>query len=328
MTPSFINRRQAYGVGLLLIGGVLGYILAFSQGKSTAPYNEMRSHSATSSFTNPLLLCDQGEELLSSKKSQPLKISIEALIEEEKAKGNVEYVSVYYRDLNNGPWIGINEKEKFYPSSLMKVPVLLYFYKKSETDSSLLARKLKATATSTYIQYFQPSQKVESGKLYTTGELVQRMIRYSDNNASDLLVSRMEKGALGAILTDLYIDLPTDKTSDYLRVKDYATFFRVLFNASYLNKENSEKALKLLSESEFDQGLKKYLPQETVVAHKFGEHQIPETGQSQVHDCGIVYYPNQPYVLCVMTRGREMDKMTNTIGLISKLVYASIQNSR
>jgi hypothetical protein len=51
--------------------------------------------------------------------------------------------------------------------------------------------------------------------------------------------------------------VPGVKTpEDFLSVKDMATFFRILYNASYLGRENSEYALKLLSQVDFNNGLR------------------------------------------------------------------------
>jgi len=41
----------------------------------------------------------------------------------------------------------------------------------------------------------------------------------------------------------------------------------------------------------------------------------------QLHDCGIVYYPQRPYVICVMTKGRDLDVLKNVIKGISEIVY-------
>jgi hypothetical protein len=40
-----------------------------------------------------------------------------------------------------------------------------------------------------------------------------------------------------------------------------------------------------------------------------------------MHDCGIVYAKNQPYVLCVMSRGKSFADLSDAIALISKTVY-------
>ena len=39
--------------------------------------------------------------------------------------GRIRDVSVYYRDLLDGPWFGINESVEYNPASMMKVPVMV-----------------------------------------------------------------------------------------------------------------------------------------------------------------------------------------------------------
>jgi len=99
----------------------------------------------------------------------------------------------------------------------------------------------------------------------------------------------------------------------------------MLYNASYLNKELSEKALQYLSEVDFKQGLVSGVPQGIVVAHKFGEKVFGSSAEiKQLHDCGIVYYPRHPYLLCVMTRGASFEYLDDTIRQISSLVYQEV----
>ncbi len=51
-------------------------------------------------------------------------------------------IGIYVRNLNNGPWFGINEDEKYSPASLMKVPILITFLKWIESDPNILTRKI------------------------------------------------------------------------------------------------------------------------------------------------------------------------------------------
>jgi beta-lactamase class A len=95
----------------------------------------------------------------------------------------------------------------------------------------------------------------------------------------------------------------------------------VLYYSTYLNKDYSEKALELLSNTEFTQGLVAPLPRSVTVAHKFGERALPD-GTNQLHDCGIVYYPGHPYLLCIMTKGPDFKDLTQAIQQISSKVYS------
>jgi hypothetical protein len=98
--------------------------------------------------------------------------------------------------------------------------------------------------------------------------------------------------------------------------KVYAGFFRVLFNSSYLSRDFSEATLNMLSQTEFNKGITAKLPSNIRVSHKFGIRE--ENGLKQLHDCGIVYYPKTPYLLCVITKGFDYDKMAAAIANISE----------
>jgi beta-lactamase class A len=107
---------------------------------------------------------------------------------------------------------------------------------------------------------------------------------------------------------------------DYLvRVKDYAGFFRILYNATYVSRTASEWILGALSESTFQKGIVAGVPRGTAIAHKFGERTIDDTTE-QLHDCGIVYGKN-PYIICVMSRGKAYEKLEDFISAISKTTY-------
>ncbi len=61
-----------------------------------------------------------------------------------------------------------------------------------------------------------------------------------------------------------------------------------------------------------------------IVAHKFGERSFLDKKTKQLHDCGIVYHPAKPYVLCVMTRGDDFDKLSAVLRSVSALVYQEV----
>ncbi len=59
------------------------------------------------------------------------------------------------------------------------------------------------------------------------------------------------------------------------------------------------------------------------VSHKFGEAGTGNV-ERQLHDCGIVYFPDHPYLACIMTRGKDTDELKKSIVDISRFIYEKI----
>jgi beta-lactamase class A len=279
-------------------------------------------------FINPLLECDASEA--SFLELKPFNDKINAVVADRTKSSAVNYISVYFRDLNNGPWFGVNEQETFSPASLLKVPLAMSYFKWSESDPSIMNRVYTFKADNTLPsveQFVKPSQVLENGKSYSVKELISRMLIYSDNYAQHVLVDNMNVDVFKKVYTDFGLQVPDAQNPDTLiSVKIYAGFFRVLFNASYLSKDDSEMILKLLASSDYKDGLVAGVPGGTPVAHKFGERGLMGTSARQLHDCGIVYYPGRPYLLCVMTRGTDYNALKDSIQNISSLVYSEVKN--
>ena len=107
--------------------------------------------------------------------------------------------------------------------------------------------------------------------------------------------------------------------------KTYASIFRVLYNSNFLGRGMSEYALELLTRSHFQGGIRRFIPEDIVIASKFGFNDEPEhrLRSAQLHECGIVYQPGAPYVICAMTRSHQstVDQMAEVIAEISRIVW-------
>ncbi len=286
----------------------------------TARFHEVRE---SGTFTNPLLECEP-DYSTSPPNVQNLVDKINKAIQEETAAGNTHMVAVYYRDLNDGPWIGINQDSDFSPASLLKVPLMIAYYKLAEQKPEVLNQSIvfdPKLYTSETEQNYKPLNPLVPGQGYTVEDLLERMITESDNQAKNMLLANINPDTLNSAYTDLGVPkLDPANAENFMSVKAYASFFRILYNASYLDKDHSEKALHTLARSDFKNGLVRGVPENIQVAHKMGER-VTEDGQKQLHDCGIVYYPLHPYLLCVMSRGSDFPELENSISKISSIVY-------
>jgi beta-lactamase class A len=282
-------------------------------------------HQGVGKFTNPLLECLGPEEQGPDAGLNLSKDDLSSFVDTIFKSGKVDLMSVYVRDLNNGPWISVNSEEKFLGASLLKVPVYISYIKWAEENPSILDEKIKYDKKLVdTIQYFKPSKEIEVGKTYTVEELLKYMIDESDNNAMQILVQKINLDRLYDTFEATGLGRPDISEPYSVDTKTYAGFFRILFNASYLTKNDSENALYILSQTEFNQGITALLPKNITVSHKFGI--ITENGVNQLHDCGIIYYPNHPYIACIMSRGGEFPDLANSIAKTSKFIYDHVSS--
>ncbi len=274
-------------------------------------------------YIRPLLFADRPCQ---SERLMPLKNQVETVINGYKMSGTINTASVYLRQLNQGEYISIGDQENYNPGSLLKVPELITFFKMNEKTPGLLDRKVTYSAPLNLAkQAYYLSKSIEVGKTYTIRELLYYMIAYSDNNATMLLNQRMDLNIFKKVFTDLGLPNPDMNSKDIpITAKDYSYFMRVLYNASYLNIEDSEFCTELLSHSDFVLGLVKGLPKDTKVAHKFGE--AGDGVNAHFSESGIVYIHNSPYLLTVMTKGKDNKTLPNVISDISKTVYEMINS--
>ncbi len=301
--------------------------------------------------SNPEYLCYESEfinrfaclkPVIKKTEYANMRESLETYISEKEESGAVSDVGIYFRDLKNGPTLGIHEYNEFISASLLKIPTLIVYLRLSEENPAILKESIviqeSAVDTIHAIQNIEPKEPIFANTSYTIEELLRHLIVYSDNTALVPLNDHLRTLVPDVdILLETFKELglmPDAVEGDYtLTVKRFSSVFHLLYNATYLSPEMSAKALEYLSQSAFTDGLVAGVPSTTPVAHKFGERTIesPEgigTTTNQLHDCGIVYYPQNPYLLCVMTKGPDFKNLSNTIKDISRMVYEEVDSRR
>lgn len=278
-------------------------------------------------FTSPLLDVELPEGIALSQEPISFKRKIIDYVGGQVKAGNVRDVSVYFRDLIDGPWFGVNENREFDAASMMKVPVMIAWLKRAENDPKILSKRLvyDGKLDFTTQQGIKPQKTILSGKFYTVDELLHYMMNYSDNNATSVLFGGLTQEELGAVLDGMDIDNHPLDGGNFITVHGYSGFFRILYNASFLNREMSEKALQLLSLQDFPQGMASGLPKGTIVAAKFGESGSGVMGEvRQLHEFGIIYHPNGAYILGIMAEGRDVTRLSEVIKMVSSMIYTEV----
>ncbi len=320
-----LSKKSFLFIGVFCAGILLGYFFPRQPHTDAFPSGELRV--GAGKYTNALLECEIAQDSIAVPKKNFSK-ELEEFAEELIASDSVADIAVYYRDLNNGPVISYGYSDSFAPASLLKVPLLIAYLYWSEQQAGLLDEVLffEKPFDVGYVQEFAPEDRIVVGRSYTVKELLERAVVYSDNQAYMLLYNHMPSRYYTDLFTLLGIDPSViEDPSKEMTVREYSSFFRILYNTSFLSFADSEYALSLLTQVRFADGLNKGVPKDISIAHKFGERKNAG-GMRQFHDCGIVYYPKYPYLLCVMTRGNDTQKLVTAIQEVSAFVYKEVDS--
>lgn len=259
-----------------------------------------------SSLIDPFRAFERQEDLIIN--IQPLR---EELITYE-AKGDV---SIYFEYLKTGANIAVQKDARFWPASLLKLPVAMAVAKLVEEgawdwDDTLILGEEDRDGE------FGALYKQPAGTKLSVEELVRRMLIDSDNTAYRLLFRKV--GA--EQINDIYAHTGLTKffsENGEIGAKRYSVLLRSLYTSSYLEPVNSEKLLSFLAESPFREYLGSGIPASVRFAHKHGLND----GKGVVLDAGIVYVPGRPYLLTVMVRTKDLEYAKSVMKKISELSY-------
>ena len=295
-------------IAVLLIGGIAGWFLQKQLNPKTTPVI-VRENNDQYTFVNPILFFKTSKTLYTAE-FQPLVNVLNQDIQNDTSSHKADQVSVYFNDLNDGHWTGVNENDLYEPSSMLKVITMMGALNIATADPSFLNNKLYYKGQDLLNQYYKPADNLSPG-YYSVQELIDEMIINSDNGADVTLLSDKD---INQQFQDIYktFSLPvasSSTTTDFMSPKSYSEVFRTLYNGTFFSPDLDNQILSLLTQTNFKSGLVAGLPSGTVVAHKFGENTVFASNGSvqyhELHDCGIVYYTNRPYLLCVMTKGQS-----------------------
>jgi beta-lactamase class A len=273
-------------------------------------------------YIRPIMFVDaecESDDLLG------LKQRISEIIQRYQANHDANSASFYLKKNDNNDWTSLNEEEEYMPGSLYKVPILIAILKMNEMNPGFLNMQVifnKKFDIERDVVY--NAKSIEFGKTYSIKELLTYMIQYSDNNATVLLHQHMKPEVYRKVFEDFGLKAPVANSQPVVSVKEYSYFMKAIYNAAYLNIDDSEYAAELLTLCNFKDGIVKGIPLRTPIAHKFGES--GDTSEKQLHESGIVYLDGNSYLLTIMTKGKDNKKLSELIAEISQAVYLEISS--
>jgi beta-lactamase class A len=237
-----------------------------------------------------------------------LKRSVEGMI-----RGFQGVAGVSVRNLRTGETLSIRGDEPFPTASLIKVAVLVTLLDEVRRGSVGLDERVSLIRRDRV-----PGSGIlfslDSGLQPTVGDLARMMISLSDNTATNLLLDKLNIRTVWAKMDSLGLPRTRIHSKVYLRIASVAPdssaryglgvttpsemvrLFSLLSEGRANGPALDSLALAMLRDNQDATKLVRWLPETVTAAHKTGE-----VDQAR-NDCGILYGPDAPVAICVMTR--------------------------
>lgn len=221
----------------------------------------------------------------------------------------------YFEYLPTGTSIGMNQNGDFALASLIKLPIIMAYYR---------MRDRMGLTDDPEVIIVEDDLDKDFGTLWKRGvgakirlsEAVRLAIVDSDNTAARIVARQVPDEDFEAVYDGLDIDLQMkDLGGAVIQAKQYSSIIKALYFSSVLPKEDSQTILDLMTKTKFMEKIPSALPKDIPVAHKVGI-----LGTALYSDCGIVYVPQRPYLLCVVSATDEKEA-TMRIRTVSKMIY-------
>ncbi|MCI0337095.1 MAG: class A beta-lactamase-related serine hydrolase [Acidobacteria bacterium] len=248
------------------------------------------------------------------------------ITEIEKVAGNLDGVmGVAIKDLTTGEEISINSQMTFPTGSSIKIPVLIELHKQAAegkfklTDQRRIERKDKVSGSGV-IQHFS-----DLASQLSLNDLAVLMIVLSDNTATNMLIDQVGMANVNSTLDQLglkqirlrrkMIDQAASARGDENTAtpREAMLLMERFYRGEVISKQLSEDVLKILKLRK-NSPLPRLLPANVEIANK------PGAIEGVACDWGIVFVPNRPYAIAVMTNYNG-DGADNAIANVSKLAY-------
>lgn len=243
--------------------------------------------------------------------------------------------SFYFEYLPNGVNIRDGDDNVAQAASLLKIPLIMDLYKLSEQG------KINLDTTTTVIpaeidtdpDWGNPTN-LKAGDTLTLRQAVKITLQYSDNTTLNVIKNRIDPLLDNTSDSFKNLDIALDFTNSTngtqqidVSSRSYSSILKCLYFSCFNTPVDSTQIIDYLVGSAEKNRLAAGVPSDIKVAHKVGSG-----GVGAQSDCGIIYYPQKPYLVCLMFFGISHGGQDNTatdpyFAHVSQLIYDYINKT-
>ena len=254
------------------------------------------------------IVCSASQLSATPTDTLPLRRELEALVRDYRG---VAGISV--RHLGTGESISIRGDETFPSASLIKVGVLVALLDEARKGTLRLDERVSMIARDR-VGGSGVLYHMASGLEPSLEDLAWLMITISDNTATNLILDKINVRTVWDKMESLGLPHTKIHSKTFLRATSVAMdssvkyglgvttpdetvrLFELLHQGRAVSPALDSLALRMLRANQDGAKLARWLPEDVAFAHKTGDVDASRS------DCGIIYGPDAPVAVCVMTR--------------------------
>ena len=276
-----------------------------------------------------IFACAQNSQTYPAQKQQVLWQKLAATIAD--IDQNLDGVlGVAIEDLTTGQTYFLRPDEVFPQASSIKIAVLAELYRQSQAQQGAKLADLYTVQASDMVPDSDIMLGLTPGVTRVTNrDLATMMVAVSDNAATNVLIDRVGMENVNRLMDTLglshtrlrrkMMDLKAanEGRENVSTPREMMTLLDGIYRGKMLNKDMTADFFKMLSTHK-DSFIPRELPPDLQIANKPGEL------EGVRNDSGIVFVPNRPYVICVMTTYLRSERPgEEAISRISAAVYST-----
>lgn len=229
-------------------------------------------------------------------------------------------------DLVTGETAGQDAKEMFPAASTIKLPLALYIMDEVAQGRARLDEPIPYQDSDWQDGAGYLVSELSPGDTMTIQELMETMIRHSDNVAKNMLMRRFDEDGLFAWIRAQggQVELRDDGDGGliYTNAETLARMMRLLYSdQAFRNPAMRQQLLTYLQTTVYEDRVAAGVPDGVKVAHKIGN--LPDV----VNDIALVWAPHGPFIVAALSEGVSDEDGNAAIEAVTATSYAFLEQS-
>jgi beta-lactamase class A len=242
---------------------------------------------------------------------------------------------IVLEDLTSGDRWTLNEDQRFYAASLIKVPIMTAVFAEAYAGTFAFEDRLKLrqedlVGGAGVLQHMSPGTEI------TIHDLVTLMIIQSDNTATNMLIDLVGKERIREVMRKTEMNnsqfynklmiVPAELEGyNEVTAGDMATHLRYLATGKIISYHSCLQMINILKKQQLRDSIPLHLPDPdgdvigTLPLWEFANKTGSVTNIQ--HDTGILYVGQKAITICTLSKNVEPKLARDTMGRIGKWVY-------